>query len=216
MLLQLYNSCATHGLEHWDVSTAFVHAPLKEQVYMKQASGHEERGKEDWVYLLLKALYGCKQSANAWQQHLKNLLKHVGMESLASDPAIYILRRGHAFLIIGTHVDDLFVLSNLEGRPLRDKVWGYLSSKLAIKTLGEAKWTLQMLIQRDAEVGVLKISQENFVVEVLRRFDMTNCKEAPTPAVDSGAEATMSEEDLPSTTAQMEGIKLVACGGWHK
>jgi len=27
MLLQLYNSCATHGLEHWDVSTAFV--PLK-------------------------------------------------------------------------------------------------------------------------------------------------------------------------------------------
>src|SRR5689334_4209444 len=32
-LLQIYNSQADHKLEHWDVSTAFIHAPLKEQVF---------------------------------------------------------------------------------------------------------------------------------------------------------------------------------------
>ena len=49
MLLQLYNSHEQHEMVHWDVSTAFVHAPLKEKVYMKQATGHEVRGKENSV-----------------------------------------------------------------------------------------------------------------------------------------------------------------------
>ena len=63
-LLQLLNSCATHSMEHWDVSTAFIHVPLKEQVYMKQATGHEVKGKESWVCLLVMALYGTKQAAH--------------------------------------------------------------------------------------------------------------------------------------------------------
>ena len=73
-MIQLYNSDEGNALEHWDVSTAFIHAPLKEQVWMKQASGHEEKGKETWVCLLLKALYGTKQAAHAWQQHLKAIM----------------------------------------------------------------------------------------------------------------------------------------------
>ena len=46
MILQLYNSNAEHHMVHWDVSTAFIHAPLEEKVYMKQATGHEVEGKE--------------------------------------------------------------------------------------------------------------------------------------------------------------------------
>ena len=76
---------------------------------------------------------------------------------------------------------------------MKEGLWKHLSIKLTIKTLGEAKWTLQRLIQRDAANGVLKISQESFVVEVLRRFNMTNCKSVPTPAIYQGPEASMSE-----------------------
>jgi hypothetical protein len=73
-LLQLTNSHEGNSMTHWDVSTAFIHAPLKERVYVKQATGHEVKGKENWVCLLLKALYGTKQAAHAWQQHLVVLL----------------------------------------------------------------------------------------------------------------------------------------------
>ena len=31
-LLQIYNSEESNSMEHWDVSTAFIHAPLKEKV----------------------------------------------------------------------------------------------------------------------------------------------------------------------------------------
>ena len=77
-----------------------------------------------------------------------------------------------------------------------------------------------MLIQRDAKAGKLKISQESFIVEVLRRFNMSNCSAAPTPAIDTGAEATMSESDCPVTTGQSEEIadlpflELIGCLSW--
>jgi hypothetical protein len=219
-LLQLYNSEEEMSMEHWDVSTAFIHAPLKEKVWMKQATGHEVKVKETWVCLLIKALYGTKQAAHAWQQHLRKILVEDGFSPLILDPATYVKRKGTAFVLVGTHVDDLFVVSNLLGRNIKVQLWQHLSGKLSIKTLGEAKWTLQMLIQRDAKGGVLKISQENFVVEVLRRFNMTDCKTAPTPAVDSGAEATMDESDLPTSPVDHENIQdlpfleLIGCLWW--
>ena len=122
MLLQLYNSQEENSMVHWDVSTAFIHAPLEEKVYMKQASGHEVKGKESYVYLLVRALYGTKQAANAWQKHLRGLLSHVGFLSLAVDPATYYRRKGAAFAYIGTHVDDLF-MSNHAGTELKDELW---------------------------------------------------------------------------------------------
>ena len=193
-------------MEHWVVSTAFVHAPLKERVYMKQPSGHEEKGKEKYVCLLVKALYGTEQAAHAWQLHLRKFLGEEGFMPLVLDPATYAKRNGDAFTLVGTHVDDLFVVSNGQGRKMKESLWAFLSLKLAIKTVGEAKWTLQMLIQRDAQAGVLKISQESCVDLVLRRFNKTNCKPAPTPAVDTGTEATMTEENVPTTS---EGLKEI-------
>src|SRR6185312_13221136 len=118
-----------------------------------QATGHEVKGKENWVCLLVKALYGTKQAAHAWQQHLKGLLAEAGLTSFIVDPAAYIVRKGQAFVVIGTHVDDLFVVYNKAGKCMRDRVWELLARKLSIKDLGEAKWTLQMSIQRDVANG---------------------------------------------------------------
>lgn len=123
------------------MSTAFIHAPLKEKVYMRQASGHEVKGKENHVYLLVKALYGTKQAARAWQLHLRSLLAADAYTPLI--PATYVKRRAQAFVVVGTHVDDLFVLANAPGKQLRIALWTHLSKHLSIKTLGEAQWTCE-------------------------------------------------------------------------
>jgi len=189
-------------------------------VYMRQASGHEVRGKETWVYLLVKALYGTKQAARAWQQHLKGLLELAKCAPMPSDPATYVRRTAKSFLIVGTHVDDLFVLFNRAGTELKDQLWSLLNQHLTIKDLGQATWTLQMGIKRDTTAGVLTLSQEAFTREVLRRFDMSNCKPQPTPAVDTGKEAEMDDTDLPVTDADkkqceaMPVMELVGCLWW--
>ena len=87
-LLQLFNSAEENSMDHWDVSTAFIHAPLKEQVWMRQASGHEEKGKEGHVCLLLKALYGTKQAAHAWQAHLRGLMEAEGFKLRMSNAPV--------------------------------------------------------------------------------------------------------------------------------
>src|SRR6185437_14086312 len=138
MLLQIYNSDADNSMEHWDVSTAFIHAPLQEQVWMRQASGHEVPGKEHHVYLLVKALYGTKQAAHAWQQHLKSLMHKIGFEPITVDPATYLHHNAGGFVLVGTHVDDLFVVFNQKGKERKERLWAFLSSHLAIKSLGEA------------------------------------------------------------------------------
>ena len=137
-------------MEHWDVSTAFIHAHLKERVYMKQASGHEVKGKENYVYLLKKALYGTKQAAHAWQQHLRKLMEEEGYVALTLDPATYTKRKENAHVIVGTHVDDLFVVANTDGKQLRKQLWDHLASKLKIKTLGEPCRCLFSAMRRQA------------------------------------------------------------------
>ena len=59
--------------------------------------------------------------------------------SLVMDPATYLLHEADAFVVIGTHVDDLFVVYNVKGKALRDKLWIFLNTKLTIKSMGEAK-----------------------------------------------------------------------------
>ena len=44
-----------------DVVTTFLNAPLYETIFVKQLTGYEQVGG-DLVYLLLRALYGLKQS----------------------------------------------------------------------------------------------------------------------------------------------------------
>ena len=105
---------------------------------MKQPSGHEQKGKENFVWLLLKALYGTKQAAHAWQLHLRKLLAEEGFMPLVLDPATYAKRDGDAFTLVGTHVDDLFVVSNGQGRKMKESLWNFLFLKLPIKTLADA------------------------------------------------------------------------------
>ena len=48
-----------------DVETAFLHSPVDEVIYVRQAPGFLASGKERFVYKLLKSLYGLKKSSVA-------------------------------------------------------------------------------------------------------------------------------------------------------
>ena len=50
-----------YELEQLDVNTAFLHGELEEDIYMQQPKGFTASGKEDYVCLLKRSLYGLKQ-----------------------------------------------------------------------------------------------------------------------------------------------------------
>ena len=65
--------------------TAFLYAPLEEEVYMEQPEGTVEEGDEGKVMRLLKCLYGLKQSPRQWNILIDTVLKKLGFKRLLSD-----------------------------------------------------------------------------------------------------------------------------------
>ena len=53
-------------MHQMDVTTAFLHAPLEEEVYMEQLEGTVLPCNENKVMELLKCLYGLKQPPRQW------------------------------------------------------------------------------------------------------------------------------------------------------
>ena len=50
-------------IEHVDIKSAYLNAPLKEEIYMQPPQGVLEPGQEGMVLRLLKGLYGLKQAS---------------------------------------------------------------------------------------------------------------------------------------------------------
>jgi hypothetical protein len=67
--IQILLAYATyHGfkLYQMDVKSAFLHGPVKEEVYVEQPPGFENSDYPTHVYKLSKVLYGIKQAPRAW------------------------------------------------------------------------------------------------------------------------------------------------------
>ena len=61
-----------------DVTTAFLYAPLEEEVYMEQPEGTVVEGNEGKVWRLLKCLYGLNQAPRQWNIYIDTVLKGLG------------------------------------------------------------------------------------------------------------------------------------------
>ena len=57
-------------LQQFDIKTAFLHdvLPSDKIAYMEQPPSFEEPGKEDWVWQLMKSIYGMKQASCIWNK----------------------------------------------------------------------------------------------------------------------------------------------------
>ena len=63
-----------YELEQLDVKTAFLHGELEEDIYMQQPKGFITLGKEDYVCLLKRSMYGLKQSPRQWYKRFDSFM----------------------------------------------------------------------------------------------------------------------------------------------
>jgi Reverse transcriptase (RNA-dependent DNA polymerase) len=71
-----------------DVKGAYLNGILKEKIYMQQLEGYDDGSGR--VCLLVKTLYGLKQSGCEWNKELVMKLKEFGFNPLRSDPYAYV------------------------------------------------------------------------------------------------------------------------------
>ena len=75
----------------FDVKTAFLHAHLPYDIFVKQIPGLPE-ADTDTVLRLLVALYGLRQSSYKWYKLLSSTLASLGLLRCKADHAVFVGR----------------------------------------------------------------------------------------------------------------------------
>jgi hypothetical protein len=78
-------------VQHFDIKTAFLHGvlPKSKTVFMEQPPGFEELGKKDWVWRLMKSLYGMKQASCIWNLMFHKTMVRLGFHHLVNEWCVY-------------------------------------------------------------------------------------------------------------------------------
>ena len=166
-------------LHQMDVKSAYLNGDLEEELYMKQPTGFVAPGTEGMVCRLNKSLYGLKQAGRTWNKRIDVELKAHGFAPIDADPCVYAYKRGSVVLIISLYVDDLLLAS--DSLQELNKVKVELQACFDMEDMGEASYALGIKIARDRAARTLTISQGAYILDVLTRFDMQDCRPVSTP-----------------------------------
>lgn len=117
-------------LHQMDVTTAFLHGLLKEDVCMKQPDGFVEKGKENLACKLKRSLYGLKQSPRCWNEALDGKLFEMGFKQTSADPCLYV-RSSRDPIYVAVYVDDLVIAAKDEAviSCIKSKLSSYFNMK---------------------------------------------------------------------------------------
>ncbi|MBW0482653.1 hypothetical protein O181_022368 [Austropuccinia psidii MF-1] len=137
----------------FDVTTAYLHSQLDEDIYIKAPLGVAVG--PGMVFKLNKALYGLKQAGRCWWLHIKSILQ-VNEE----DQSTYVYRRDGHMAILWIHVDDGVMATS------DDTLWETLKRELTGRL--KLKWDKEI----NSIVGIEKIRKgDTFVLKQTSLID---------------------------------------------
>ncbi|CAJ2653926.1 unnamed protein product [Trifolium pratense] len=179
------------SLYHMDVKSAFLNGPLEEEVYVLQPPGFEIASEKNKVYKLNKALYGLKQAPRAWNKRIDEFLQKEGFVKCTVEFGVYM--KGSDIsdaIVICLYVDDLLITGH--NTTSIEKFKGRLKSEFEMSDLGKLNYFLGLEFHYASDGIVLH--QRKYIEDVLKRFQMENCKAAETP-MDANLKLSKNEDE---------------------
>ncbi|GJU35341.1 putative ribonuclease H-like domain-containing protein [Tanacetum coccineum] len=123
-----------------------------EEVYVSQPPGFVDPDHPTKVYKVVKALYGLHQAPRAWYATLSTFLEKHGYKRGTIDKTLFIKRNKKDIMLV-----QVFQISSM----------------------GELTFFLGLQVKQNK--GGIFISQDKYVAEILKKFDLVNVKAAITP-----------------------------------
>ncbi|GKD10779.1 putative ribonuclease H-like domain-containing protein [Tanacetum coccineum] len=138
-----------------DVKSAFLYGTIDEEVYVSQPPGFVDPDHPTKVYKVVKALYGLHQAPRAWYATLSTFLEKHGYKRGTIDKTLFIRRNKKDIML-------------LDAKLISDE-----------SSMGELTFFLGLQVKQNNE-GIF-ISQDKYVADILKKFDLVNVKAAITP-----------------------------------
>ncbi|KAL8290226.1 hypothetical protein RQP46_003165 [Phenoliferia psychrophenolica] len=165
-----------------DFKGAYLNAPIDRPQYItipESSSPELERLRaEGFVWEVRKALYGLCQSGALWAKMRDQLFAALGYRRLEADTAVYVYRDGTRWILVPSHVDDLFAGMNAIA------LWDLLISELIKKVSFSKIEKLSYHLGANYSIlldGSVVVHLAGFINDVLAAHGMTDCKAADTP-----------------------------------
>ena len=159
-----------------DVKTTFLNGVIEKEFYVEQTQGFEFEDRVTHVCKLEKYLYGLKQAPRAWYGRIDSFLTNMGFTKSKAGPNLYMNIMDDELVILLLYVDDVFLTGN--EKPIID-CKKKLAEEFLMKALGLTHYFLRLEVWQSQE-GIF-LNQGKYVVEILKRFDMLDCKSMDTP-----------------------------------
>ncbi|GJS85154.1 putative RNA-directed DNA polymerase [Tanacetum coccineum] len=160
-----------------DVKSAFLYGTIDEEVYVSQPPGFVDPDHPTKVYKVVKALYGLHQAPRAWYATLSSFLEKHGYKRGTIDKTLFIRRNKKDIMLVQVYVDDIIFGST-------NKSWcadfeALMQSRFQMSSMGELTFFLGLQVKQNKD-GIF-ISQDKYVADMLKKFDLVNVKAAITP-----------------------------------
>jgi hypothetical protein len=197
----LLSVAAVHDFEirHLDIKTAFLNGELDEEIYLLKP---KILGGGFW--LLLKGLYGLRQSGRQWYITMNTMYHEIGLPRSESDWSVH-RRITHDYAAAATSVDDILLVT--DGQKVSDAITEEIAKRFKITDSGDAKWFLGCRIRRWHDRRLLMIDQEAYVESILRDSHMEDCTTVSTPCI---ASKPLTQAMCPKTSEDKEKAQKFA------
>ncbi|KAL3623658.1 hypothetical protein CASFOL_032474 [Castilleja foliolosa] len=166
-------------LDQMDVTTAFLHGELEEEIFMNQPTGFEKG--ENKVCLLKKSLYGLKQAPRQWNKRFDLFMNSIGYKRSMYDNCAYT-NGGNDWstrVLLLLYVDDILIIG--KSRKIVDGLKSKLKMEFEMKDMGKASKILGIDISRNRKTRTMTLSQHKYLEKVLGKYGMSDCKPVITP-----------------------------------
>lgn len=177
---------------------------------MKQPEGFEKSGGE-WVCRLKKGLYGMKQSGRLWYLKLGQVLEEMGFKRLKSDSSVYVWEKDGVKVVVPVFMDDLTLVS--KSKAAINDVKAKLSAVFKLKDMGPIKFLLGVQIDYDRERRTIQLSQRQYIIDILARFNMPTCSGVKMPMAPGIQLNKSMGPSTPEEEAEMENIPYLNAVG---
>jgi Reverse transcriptase (RNA-dependent DNA polymerase) len=147
----------------FDVINAFVNGDLVAPLVARCPDGYS---KENYNLTLTKALYGLKESAAIWYNHITNTLRTFGLNPV---PGVNCLFTSE-WMILMLYVDDIIIAYDEQYHAKAIEFERKLTAAYEIRALGEADHFLGIRIIRDRQERKLWLVQDAYISSLAAKF----------------------------------------------
>ncbi len=149
----------------YDAVNAFINSQMNEEVFVDFPEGMERpTNVNDPCFLLLRALYGLKQSLLLWLREVTSTLLKLGLYPVPGVDCLFT----NDWLILFFYVDDFVLLYRTEDEAKFLEFEAALLSKYEIRGLGDLKWFLGIKIIRTDDK--LYLCQDSYIDKLIEKY----------------------------------------------